>query len=86
MLSDIIYFLKRSSVRGEVAFDVPLIIKSSPHAPEFRIYGACTEKNRVAVKDNKGEWHEVEERDKAVIYSLYQRLRFMNYQSFKKAI
>lgn len=68
-----------SQRNGEVLFDEPLHIKSSPHTHLFTAWGVCTGPDGLYVMDGLGKWHgpllQEQGNSEFMINSLYQRLK-----------
>jgi hypothetical protein len=68
-----------SQHNGEILFDDPLQIKSSPHRHLFTAYGVCVGPDGVYVLNGAGEWHgpllEKQVNSSLMINSIYQRLK-----------
>lgn len=79
MLETIQHTLDRYS--GEIIFDSPVIIKSTPHQHIFSCYGIHLSKNEIWLLDGGGAWHgpldECQINAKYVISSIYQRLMIL---------
>jgi hypothetical protein len=64
---------------GQVLFDEPLQVKSTPHRHIFTAYGVWSGSDGIYVLDGGGDWHgplhEKQANAGFVICSLYQRLK-----------
>ena len=69
---------------GQVIFDDPLHVKSSPHRLVFTAYGIWSGNNGVFVLDGDGEWHgpllENQVNADLMINSIYQRLKYYEWK------
>jgi hypothetical protein len=70
-----------SQHNGEVLFDEPLQIKSSPHSHLFTAWGVCVGPDGLYVMDSEAKWQgpllEGQVNSEYMINSLYQRLKVM---------
>lgn len=75
---------------GQVIFDDPLKIKSSPHVLVFTCYGAWAGHEGIFLLDGAGVWHgpllESDVNGKMLIQSLYQRMRILTSDVKKVAV
>lgn len=68
-------------LNGQVIFDEPLKVKSTPHQHVFTVYGVWSGDNGLFVLDGAGEWHgpllENQLNGEIIINSIYQRMKLM---------
>jgi hypothetical protein len=87
MLQEIAFIIKELTGHEYLYFNDALTVKMHPHDHfEVSFWAVCVSRaNQVFVMTADEQWHQVEERETALIQSLYQRVKLMDKQ-YKAAV